>query len=147
MKIRPAKTKSEIDFIISYWLDFYRKSSKFARELAPSVYFKEHKGRASTAIKSGVALVLYDPQDPDFLIGFIVGVNAAHLGMDILHMVFIKEPFRGHGLGQKLMKEFSSGGTKLIITHQGNILGLRNSYKELVYNPYYFFKLPLDNNR
>lgn len=144
MNIRPAKTKNEVDFILSYWLDFYRQRSRFARELAPSVYYNEHKRRAMTAVKSGIALVLADEKDPDFLVGFLVGANAKHLGQDILHMVFVKEPFRGHGLGQKLMREFCSGARGLTITHQGNILGLKNHYTTLTYNPYLFFKLPTE---
>ena len=138
--IKKITTDNERDFAISYWLDFYRKSSPFAKAIAPSVYFDEHKKRALECLKAN-AYVYVDPKDMDHYLGFICGTRG--IGQDILHFAYVKKSVRGIGIGAQMAETLYEGtkSKELIITHQGEIFGLKNWHEKVIYNPYKFLKL------
>lgn len=48
---------------------------------------------------STVRLVLCDPSDRDFIVGFLVG------SIDVLHMAFVKGSFRTHGIARWMLSQ------------------------------------------
>lgn len=141
MKTREYDPSTDLHFVTSYWVNYYRKNSSLGRSVPARIFLKEHRRLIDKALKRCLTFMLVDPHDPDHLVGFINFYRASEF--NVLNFIFIKKSFRKHGLGMdlfKLMESFADfdKGEELVITHEGNLRGLTEKYKLITYNPYLF---------
>lgn len=123
--IRTA-TESDHNFILSSWLQSYRKHARCQFLPEASIYYKGHE--ALIKKKLGECHVLYNLEDPDQIMGWGCGVNG------VAHYLYVKAPFRRFGLSKIILKHM--GG----MNEFSHLTQFSHFYARLkpIYNPYSF---------
>jgi GNAT superfamily N-acetyltransferase len=113
IQIRYAGKEDEA-FIFATWLNSYRKSG-FARNIRSSVYFPNHHKLVTALVGKSMVVVATNPEDD----AHIYGWACAEVGMEmpIVHYVFVKELYRGFGIGKKLLESMKITG-RFAYTHE-----------------------------
>lgn len=132
----------DIDFLLSSWLKSYRNRGvkgfqvgKQALPMKDSVYYLGHHDLAERAIKEGVVIVACPSDDTNVIYGYIIGEIVD--GADVIHYIFVKQDFRGFGIGGKLFNALSNQ-EKVFYTGEFHFKK-KIKGKILVFNPYLFF--------
>ena len=136
IKIREFE-RSDIEFITSTWLRWYKNNSVFGGTVTPSVYYKEHQRCSHQAIKEGRLFVICDPTAPEVIYSYLSGHNAE--SCDLIHFIYTKRSFRKMGLAMELVKYFQRS-PRCYYTHESTKKKFRlPGYDKAIYNPYVFF--------
>jgi predicted GNAT family acetyltransferase len=138
-----VKSNEHLHFCISYWLRQYKTNSQFAKSICNEVYYDEHRKRAMACLNIN-AVIYSDPKSPDHFIGFLCGIPLQN--KNILHYVYVKKAFRGHGVARAMFNHVFKPKDEIIITHQGDIMGLKNNHNKLTFNPYIFMGVHNEEN-
>lgn len=136
-KIKKLSTDDERAFIVKYWLDSYKATSRIARMIAPKVFYKWHKKLVLSSLDKWNTILVVDESDPDLMIGFMNYTETKDAFY--VNFVLVKESFRGFGLGRKMFNHAMEGTALdkvLVLIHQGDLLGLSKGFKEVIFNPY-----------
>ncbi len=121
-KIRTAKNE-DVPFIVSTWLNNYRKGSDFTKrpQIIPPIYFKYHHAVIERILirQSCRAVVAHAPEDVDTILGFIVWETGLLLSLprDIVHYIYVKEPFQGLGVASSLVTSCGFDPFSIYFTH------------------------------
>lgn len=135
VKIRGYRDADE-SFIFKTWLDNY-KGSPFARRIKPRVYYKAHHAVIEWILKKPTTKVFVacDPAYIDSIYGFLV-VDESE-GIPIIHYVFVKAVFQGHGVARLLFETAEIDMTHAVFTHWTNAAdSALDRFPDLTYNPY-----------
>ena len=127
-------TQSDYPFIANSYLKSYR-SAPAAKAMINDVYFPEYKARLEAMVASGSVLVACATDDPDQILGYLIFTELA--GHTLLHYVYVKYPFRQHGIASNLIAtakpDFNK--THTVVTHQPKSWQEVSNKYQLVYNP------------
>lgn len=101
--IRPGLPEDHA-FIMSSWLQSYRDSSEFAKEIPKHVYFKYHHHVLETLLnRPSTQVIIATPKDdPDLIIGYLICEEVGDLRM--FHYVYTKRPFSKMGICNLLIE-------------------------------------------
>lgn len=91
--------EGDTNFILSSWLKSFR-DSEFAKEMSNAVYFAGHQRLVKDAIARSRIVVAVNPGDPRQIYGWICFEQKGDY--QVLHYFYVKEIYRGFGLGTKL---------------------------------------------
>lgn len=127
-----AGAPSDVPFIFSTWLRGYRRSS-FARPIPSATFFSIHHqvierilSRPSTQVYVACA-----PDDHDSILAYVVSEP------QVLHWLYTKMLYRGHGLAKALIKESGLDPADMTFTHLSEMgPELQARYPHAKYNPY-----------
>ncbi len=97
--LRDATPEDE-SFIFSSWLVSFRENGDWPRRISKGRYFAEHKITVMKLLAVSSTLVACNPDKPGQILGYVV-----HQGRNILHWLYVKEPFRRDGLATRLLTE------------------------------------------
>lgn len=131
--LRGIDVNNDIPCIFSTWANHVRKADPFCR-MNPDE-FRDHKRRVmETLIVRAPVAVAHYPGHPDQILGWMCGDGVKN----VLHFVFVKEPFRGNGIARSLVSsEFPWLGERVIYcTHKSLRFGTLSEEFDLVYDPY-----------
>lgn len=84
--------------VFNAWLLAHRKHGDWPPRLSSQRYFAEHKATIAQLIARSRMLVACNEQRPTQVLGFICWEGAT------LHWLFVKQPFRRHGIARELLK-------------------------------------------
>lgn len=127
-------TQSDYPFIANSYLKSYR-CAPAAKAMINDVYFPEYKARLEAIVATGSVLVACASDDPDQILGYLLFSELA--GRTILHYVYVKYPFRQHGIAKSLILTAKPdfGNSHTVITHQPKGWQEVSNKYQLVYNP------------
>jgi len=131
--IRQA-TQSDLNFITSNWLKQYR-GSIFARNMSKDIYFKNYNKILNQRLIDSVNIVVCDKEDPYVIHGF-----ASVERPNIIHYIFVKNHFRGYGVGKRLFVEslrILDNPSDIIHSHLPKFKKFPKDI-DFIYNPFVF---------
>lgn len=133
VKIRDAEEK-DFPFIFNSWLRSY-KTYQDVKSVPDEMYYKgQHKVIEDTLLVSNISIA-YHVDDPDHILGYIV-YEYEEPTTSIIHWVFVKKPFREHGIARKLWSHATDGTGMVIHTHNSyQSIKIKDKIKSH-YNPY-----------
>lgn len=122
-------TESARSLVYATWLRSYEASSLAAKNIPRDVFFAEHHKVIDNLMQRGAAVrVAVLPDEPDVILGWAV------IEGPVVHYVYVKPPFRKHGLATALLADVQRPFRYTHWTH-----ALRELHPKLegcVYNPY-----------
>lgn len=139
-------------FIYNSWLKSFRTYSSWATQVAPTIFFANHKMVIAKLLEEAGVLVACNPDLPDQIFGYAVFTQTGS-NVTVLHYVYVKHPFRKMGVAGGLVATVRSESNHdkalpMIATHipdkalpmdegvwdsMWNVLRLK---WDLIYNPY-----------
>lgn len=87
------------NLFLSSWLKSFRQS-EFARDMKNPVYFSGHEKLIKKALSRSNTICAVNPEDHAHVFGWISFEQLSPYS--ILHYLYVKEKFRGFGIGRKL---------------------------------------------
>lgn len=131
-------TALEIPFIAHSLIKSFRHSSSCGKKLAPGLVETQHlrliKGVLSRPEAKTILATMVD--DPNTFFGFILFEKAPH---HVIHYLYVKEAFRGFGIGRLLVNATQCDLDETYFTHWTyDFANARpwDRYPGLTYNPY-----------
>lgn len=99
-------------YLMDTWLQTYR-ASPFAKKLPDFAYWSDfgHVGLVESIVNTVPGKVACLPDAPEFIYGY--AVSDGHF----LHYLFVRNEFRGQGLGRALLDAVGMAAGPLNITH------------------------------
>lgn len=137
-KIRESCADDEA-LITNSWLESYKRTSTFAKNLRASIYFEHHEKIIKSLLKSTSAkvFVAHADDDPFVILGYIVAEQTPTC--DIIHFCYVKSAFRGFKISRALFEHLNFDDSKLVFTHWTSAMnGLVYKFPSIAYNPYLF---------
>lgn len=127
-------TQSDYPFIANSYLKSYR-CAPAAKAMINDVYYPEYKARLEAMVASGSVLVACASDDADQILGYLLFTELA--GQAVLHYVYVKYPFRQHGIATALVlaAKPNFGTPYTVVTHQPKSWQAVSEKYKLVYNP------------
>ena len=122
-----AATSDDMNFIYSSWLSAIATSEK--RRTPKDIVYKNHRPIMERALAESSVLIACMDDYKDQILGWLC------YDRDILHYLYIKQPFRKHGLANMLI-EHTGVKEPLTVTHWTWRLWDISKTHKLVYNPY-----------
>lgn len=140
VQIRQAK-KSDIPFITNSWLHSFR-NGPFVRGCPNRVYYYYQHKILEELLPRGVVLVVCNAQDPDQILGWCCAETFK--SALVLHYIYIKHPFRGWKLANKLINFLleAEKPPAVFYTHKTRAMyGVEEKLKQKnwLYNPYLLY--------
>lgn len=90
-------------FIFNSWLKSFRVHSKWAREVAPEVYYASHKKVVADFLAKSVGLIACNPDCANQILAY--GIYQTPIrGVTVLHYIYTKQPYRKMGLATDLFQ-------------------------------------------
>ena len=126
---------SDIEFITSTWLKNYRARSKFAKSMKRDIFMSEHHASIKDVLSNCRVLIACNKADQDHIFSYIV----ADRNKEEFHFAYTKGAFRKFGMATMLINELKESDS-CIVTHENMENFFRKIYKDVIYNPYNFFK-------
>lgn len=131
-----AMDDSDLSLVYDSWLKSLRHDQKHRpgdhRLVHDMDYFRWQREAIDDILVETPVWVACDPEDEGNVMGWACGFG------NVLHYVYVKELFRGHGVARELIakvREFG-GGEPLIVTHLTSpVLAWRERHP-IRYNPY-----------
>lgn len=94
----------DLAFVIAAWLKSFRRSP-FAGVIPNDLYHATYKNCFDQLLQRGMKVtVVCNTSNPDQLLGFIAYETAAN-GTPVVHYLFVKDVFRGNGIGKLLLAD------------------------------------------
>lgn len=134
--IRPFD-KDDTAFVFQSWLKDYRRNSPFAKHIRSSDFFLYHHKILERIFEreTSQTLIACDPETPKVIWGHITIERIP--GLDLIHYIYVKDSFRGYGIGKKLFDSTNINANKIIYTHETYWLkNIIEKYKKARYIPY-----------
>lgn len=134
--IRAANT-DDISFLMNSWLKSYRYGSWFTKRIRDSVYFKYHHQIVTGILSRGSCnvIVAVDPTDTYFILGYLVSEKFED--KNIIHYAYVKDTFRGKGVGRKLIEASGLDLNKCCFSHWTKPVDeIIKKYAGMTYIPY-----------
>lgn len=125
--IRPV-TKSDLGFVVRTWIESLRYGNDLFREIPEHTLFENYKKFIGQIIEkpSTVITIASLRDEPGLIIGFAVGQ-----GTNILHYVYVREPWRKLGLARDLVPRETKYVTHLTFTG----MAIKRK-KNLIFDPF-----------
>lgn len=133
IQLRPAN-QEDVPFIFSSWLKSY-KYAPWCRNLTNTVYYAEHHKVIERLLKTNDVIIACNPEDPSQIYGFVCAGTVD--GIFCLHYMYVKQSFRGLGIGKTLLNAFQHDpSTAAVYTHHTRIAEKQAAKYNFVYHPY-----------
>ena len=122
-------TESARSLVYATWLRSYEASSLAAKHIPRDVFFAEHHKVIDRVLGRGASVrVAALPDEPDVILGWAVTEGP------VVHYVYVKPPFRKHGMATALLADAPRPFT---FSHWTHVLrDLHPKMTGCVYNPY-----------
>jgi len=138
IEIRNYRPDNDKAFIYSTWLRNYKHSSYFAKRIKPVIFFAGHHPIVEHLLgKSNSKIFIACPKgDADTILGYLVCEKPEDKN-PIVHFIFMKEAFRGMGIGKALFKHAAIDPNKMNFTHWTLLVDdFIRKWPEMIYDPY-----------
>ncbi len=97
ISIRPM-VKGDEPFLYATWLNCYRESSPYTKGIPKDIFYDNHKMIIAKILQNSEISIACDAEDACVIYGFLVAS-----GVDTIHFIYVKAPFRGYGIAKALM--------------------------------------------
>lgn len=133
---RPA-TQDDVNFIFNSWLKSFRGGT-LATGVSNPIYYAQHHRLIEGICKSAQILVAVNAADLAQIFGYVAYEPME--GMNVVHYIYVKEPYRRLGLGKLLLEQAKIDAKKpFFCTHRTNVMRFLERRYAFVYNPYLAF--------
>lgn len=123
----------DLAFILSTWLESYRKSP-FAHRIKNSVFFPHHRKIAEHLLAKCITRVAHLPDEEDVILGYICAEPPK-----TVHYIFVKDPWRNMHIAKRLLEDMGFNKSQgFQFTHWTKPFDetFEIDQVKLVYNPY-----------
>ena len=117
-----------------------------------NIYYNNQKEIIAYLLKDSYTIIAHNPEDPDHIFGYIVcQPTAARIG--VVHYCFVKQPFRGLGIGTLLLNEAKNytdhdDEHPMVATHATSVFhGMISDRYNIMYNPYLVYRSLIDEDK
>ncbi|MDQ3023239.1 MAG: hypothetical protein M3R04_02460 [bacterium] len=114
--------ESDLPLVLNSWLRSYRNEDA-VRTVTNEIYYSEvvgQKARILDLMAHGRTVVACDLDDADSVFGWACS-SIAHPGVSVppvMHYVYVKQAYRGNGLGRALLGALGVGKAPVWATHE-----------------------------
>lgn len=136
---------SDRALILNAWLKSYRRA--FCTEgITNTIFYAEHHEVAKSILDRGCVIIACDDTDPNVIIGFIAA-EVVDVAL-VVHYVYVKNSFRGFGIGKLLYETLKAQENPEIIyaSHMTDNVSRAAKRREIIYNPYLLARLAHGRN-
>ena len=150
--------QSDMRFVTSSWLKSFR-DGYFANTVGNTTYYPQQHKVLEQLIPRSTVIMAVSSEDPDHIFGWICYSKLS--GFLCLHYIYVKQPFRGHGLARRLLKlpldtedvyndtilhSHQTSTSKAVLQHRKELPKHKRPEKEydgprFRYNPYLLFQI------
>lgn len=123
--------ENDCNMILSDWLKSFRRS-EFASDMTNAVYFRGHEPLVKKALKRSQVVCAVNRDDPNHAFGWVCFEPGS---IPILHYLYVKESFRGFGIGTALFHHVRAGQS-FAYTHKTE--SFDRFSKQGIYSVYHF---------
>jgi len=136
-KIRDPKG-DDLALILNSWLRSDRDNGR-NRFMSQETYFDGFRGECVSKLESGFVTVACNPADEDQIYGWAAATEGG-----TVHYVYVKQAFRGYGVGKALLAECAPefGKSPTTVTTAGKFHREWAAKYALKYDPYSWQKTP-----
>lgn len=126
---------SDVEFMLKTWLREMRKS--YPRAYPDRLYYNDFQGSVLALTRKADARVICTTNDPNYIVGFVVGNTYGDVDTTVLHFAYIRPPFRRLGLASAALADLGhKPGREIVATHWHPYLDKFDLRKlNLLYNP------------
>lgn len=133
--MRGYHSPTDFNFIVSSWLKSYRNSAP-AQDISNPVYYTFQAELIESILRdpANICLILSASNDPDQIMGYVI----FNTTLPIVHYLYVKQVFRGRGIGALLLKAASNQhpGKTLQCTHVAKKWKIKARAFNLTHNPF-----------
>jgi hypothetical protein len=132
-----AVSGNDIPLIYSTWLKSYQCDSNVGLSVSKSVFFENYRLIVDQILEKNTTeiLIACSNDDPNVIYGYLI----AEPSENILHYIFVKEPFRNFKIAKSLFNQaFHDGMGVVIITH--STYSAKELTGKFTFNPFKLWK-------
>jgi hypothetical protein len=134
---RPVPT--DVEFMLKTWLREYRRA--MPRAFPDRLYYNEFQKIILALTRKSNARVVCTTNDPNFIVGFLVGDVYPEYETAVVHFAYMRPPFRRYGFARQALLDMAyQDGYEIIATHWTPYMD-RFRIKQLIHNPYVLYKV------
>lgn len=119
------------NMILSDWLKSFRRSA-LATDMTNAIYFRGHEPLIKKALVKSQVICAVNPEDHAHVFGWVCFEPGT---LPILHYLYVKQPFRGFGIGKALFSNVQA--ESFVYTHKTE--SFARFSKQGIYSLYHFF--------
>lgn len=121
----------DVPFVFSSWLKSYREEM---RDVPGKVYFHHHQALIQKLLEKAAVYVAANAEDPSQILGYLACQNIR--GVLVVHYLYVKAPFRNHGIASSLLQRARAGVVGIQHSHQTDAGARLMKHVSSVFNPY-----------
>ena len=124
---------SDVNYVLKTFLrDMHYSKSRLTPD---KVFYEDLQNVFMSLTHRADAWIACDPNDPNFIHGFVVGRTFPDINACVVHYAFVRREFRRLGIGKELLKGlgFIEGKHEVVATHTSPILE-KFKRNDLIYN-------------
>lgn len=132
--------ETDIPFIFKSWLVNFRASNYLEDIIDHDIYFEFHKRLVEKILSDSICLLAANPEDESQVFGYIAYRKIK--GLNILHYIYVKAPYRRLGIAEFLLDfVFEKKRQTIVTTHYTRMARVLRRKWNIVFNPYLLFDL------
>jgi len=132
---RPARD-DDYGFVLNSWLKSYYNTAIIKPHINRGIFFRNEAKIVNKLIREDSITIACNPEDDTHIFGYI----CYRVDPQVMHYVYMKQPFRRIGIAGGLLSSSLSGKDIDVTYHTPRLKRLNNWYK-FTYNPYLKEKL------
>lgn len=134
---RPVPT--DVEFMLKTWLREMRRA--YPRNWPDRLYYNEFQRVILALTRKSGARVICVTDDPNFIVGFLVGNAYPESRTAVVHFAYMRPPFRRYGFARRALEDMGyQDGFEIVATHWSPYMDRFRLY-QLIYNPLTLYKV------
>jgi len=132
--IRQYNSDKDLPFLYSRFNKVFRQIGHYQLTRS-NTYFKNQTNKLNEILKTAQCYILTHKQDVNNIIGFVLAEE--HMGLTIIHMAYLKEPYQNMGIMSYTLKLLIPDFTKkeIAITETTPKVKMKCDKYKLIFNP------------
>ena len=130
-----APVPGDVPFVMSSWLASFWDTGLARSGLSKGAFQDVHRRLVNAIVQRAPCAVASWESDPSVILGWV----CFELHPNILHYVYVKEPFRQSGIASSLIESVFPGHLDVMVTHKTpkwELVASRFEGKRFEFNPY-----------
>ena len=132
---------SDVEYLLKTWGREHRRA--LPRALPDRLFYPEFQKIMYSLVSRTDARVICAAEDPNYIIGFVIGEVHADAQTAVIHFAYVRSPFRRAGFTRAALEDMGwRPGYEIVASHWSDYVA-RFDLKALniVYNPYILYSV------
>lgn len=131
---------SDVEYLLKTWGREHRRA--LPRALPDRLFYPEYQKIMYSLVSRSDARVICAAEDPNYIIGFVIGSVVPEAQTTVVHFAYVRAPFRRAGFVREALRDMGwQPGFEVVATHWCDYVD-RFDLKalNLIYMPYALYK-------